>query len=282
MKTSKELPPIMKIAKYTIADEVQQKSFIIMFAICAMFVLLMRGCYQGSYMVNGQLLDPETVVRSVSKVTFQIISAGVMLITALLSMRVFRRDRSEGMVSCILSKPIARWQYVMGKITGLWALSVIFMFILHSIVFIITSINLKILMPEYLLASLLCSFNLLFVIVAVLLLSLLMADIAAFLSVMAIAVGGFVLEGIYAISHSQMAQMMMQRSGADQQSELTLWKLIYYVWPKLPGVQHLASTLISGETIPGIGAIYPLINILLYCLILGSLLFRRFRNEDII
>lgn len=282
MTTSNELSPIIKIAKYTIADEVQQKSFIIMFAICAIFVFLARGCYQGSYMVNGQLLDPETVVRSVSKVTFQIIAAGAMLLSALLAMRLFRRDRSDGMVSCILSKPIDRWKYVMGKIIGLWALSVIFMFILHSIVFIITSINLKIVMPEYLVASLLCSFNLLFVIVTVLLLSLLMADIAAFLSVMGICVAGFVFEGIYAISHSQIAQMMMQRPGAELQSELTLWKLIYYVWPKLPGVQQLASTLISGESTPGIGAIYPLINILFYCLILCSLLFRRFGNEDII
>jgi hypothetical protein len=55
-------------------------------------------------------------------------------------------------------------QYVMGKIIGLWVLSVLFMFILHSIVFLITSINLKVVVPEYLIASLLCSLNLLFVI----------------------------------------------------------------------------------------------------------------------
>ena len=177
-----------------------------MFVICAIFVFLIRGCYQGNYMVNGQLLDAGTVVKAVSKVTFHVIAAGVMLIAALLSMRVFRRDRDDGMQSCILSKPIARWQYVTGKIIGLWALSVLFMFILHSIVFLITSINLKVVMPEYLIASLLCSFNLLFVVVAVLLLSLLMPDIVAFLCVMGIGVVGFVADGIFAISHSQMAQ----------------------------------------------------------------------------
>ena len=68
-------------------------------------------------------------------------------------------------------------------------------------------------MPEYLIASLLCSFNLLFVVVAVLLLSLLMPDIVAFLCVMGIGVVGFVADGIYAISHSQMAQAMMPQSG---------------------------------------------------------------------
>jgi ABC-2 type transport system permease protein len=179
METSK-LPPITRITKYTLIDEVQQRSLVIMFVFCAICVFLVRGCYQGNYVVNGQSLDAATIVRTLSKATFHVIGAGVMVIAALLSMRIFRRDRNEGMQSCIMSKPIARWQYVMGKIIGIWGLSVLFMFILHSIVFLITSINLKVFMPEYLIASLLCSINLLFVVIAVLLLSLLMPDIVAF------------------------------------------------------------------------------------------------------
>ena len=276
----KALFPIIRIAKYTLTDEVRQKSFVIMFVICAIFIFLIRSCYQGNYMVNGQVLDAGTIVRVVSKVTFHVIAAGVMLVTALLSMRVFRRDRDDGMQSCILSKPIARWQYVAGKIIGLWALSIIFMFILHSIVFIITSINLKVVMPEYLLASLLCSFNLLFVVVAVLLLSLLMPDIVAFLCVMGIGIVGFVADGMFAISHSQMAQAMIQQPGS--QSDLTWWKVVYYLWPKLSGTQQFASSFIGSEGFHKFGSMYPLINVLIYGLILGTLLFRRFRKEDII
>ena len=276
----KAIPPIIKIAKYTLTDEARQKSFIIMFALCAIFIFLMRGCYQGNYMVNGQALDAVTVIRVMSKMTFHVIAAGVMLLTALLSMRVFRRDRDDGMQSCILSKPIARWQYVAGKILGLWALSILFMFILHGIVFIMTSINLKVVMPEYLLASLLCSFNLLFVVVAVLLLSLLMPDIVAFLCVLGIGIVGFVADGIFALSHSQMAQAMIQQPGSP--SDLTGWKVVYYLWPKLSGTQQFASSLIGGEGFHGFESIYPLINILIYGLILGTLLFLRFRNEDII
>jgi ABC-type transport system involved in multi-copper enzyme maturation permease subunit len=280
MKMPNALPPIIRIAKYTLTDEVRQKSFVIMFVICAIFIFLIRSCYQGNYMVNGQVLDAGTIVRVVSKVTFHVIAAGVMLVTALLSMRVFRRDRDDGMQSCILSKPIARWQYVAGKILGLWALSIIFMFILHSIVFIITSINLKVVMPEYLIASLLCSFNLLFVVVTVFLLSLLMPDIIAFLCVTGIGIVGFVADGIFAISHSQMAQAMIQQPGS--QSDLTWWKVVYYLWPKLSGTQQFASSFIGSEGFHGFGSIYPLINVLIYGFILGALLFRRFRHEDII
>jgi ABC-2 type transport system permease protein len=282
METSKALPPIARITKYTLVDEVRHKSFVIMFIVCAICVLLIRGCYDGNYMVNGHNLDAGTVVRALSKVTFHIIAAGVMVIAALLSMQLFRRDRNEGMQSCVLSKPISRWQYVMGKVIGLWVLTVLFMFTLHSIVFLITSINLNVFMPEYLVASLLCSINLLFVVIAVLLLSLLMPDIVAFLCVLGVGIAGFVADGIAAASHSQVAQVMMQQSGARPQSDLTWWKVVYYVWPKLSGVQQLASSLIESKSFHGLGPTYPLINVLLYCLILGALLFKRFRNEDIV
>jgi len=282
METSKALTPITRIAKYTLIDEVRQRSFVVMFVFCAFCVFLVRGCYQGNYMVNGQALDAETIVRTLSKATFHVIGAGVMVITALLSMRIFRRDRNEGMQSCVLSKPIARWQYVTGKIIGLWALAVLFMFILHSIVFLITSINLKVFMPEYLVASLLCSINLLFVVIAVLLLSLLMSDIVAFLCVLGIAIVGFVADGIAAVSHSHIAQAIVQQSTNHPQSDLTWWKVVYFFWPKLLGVQQLASSLIESESFHGFGSIYPLINVLVYCLILGALLFKRFRNEDIV
>ena len=276
----KVFPSIIKIAKYTLMDEVKQKSFIIMFLICAAFILLIRGCYQGNYMVNGQVLDAGTVAGALSKVVFHIIAAGVMCLTALLSMRVFKRDRDDGMQSCILSKPIARRQYVAGKVLGLWVLSIIFMFILHSLVFILTSINLNVVMPEYLIASLLCSLNLLFVVVSVLLLSLLMPDIVAFLCVMGIGLVSLAADGISAISNSQMTQAMMQQPGP--RSDLTGWKMVYYLWPKLSGTQRFASSFIGGEGFHGFESIYPLINVLVYCLILGVLLFRRFRSEDVV
>ena len=280
MKTLQALLPIVKIAHYTLSDEVRQKSFVVMFVICVLGVFLSRGCYQGNYMVNGQLLNAGTVAGTVSKATFHIIAVCVMLITALLSMRVFRRDLDNGMQACFLSKPITRWQYVLGKILGLWALSVPFMFILHGIVFFITSLHLKVVMPEYLAASLLCSFNLLFVIIAVLLLSLLMSDIIAFLCVMAIVVAGFVADWIHAINQNQMVQAIMQPS-THSQADLTWSNAVYYIWPKLSGTQQFASSLIGHEGFHGFVSLYPIINVLLYCLILMGLLFWRFRSEEV-
>jgi len=251
-----------------------------MFIICAIFIFLVRGCYQGNYMVNGQELDSKAIVAIISRAVFHAIAVAVILLAGLLSMGTFKRDRDYGMQWCVLSKPIARGQYVTGKILGLWILSIIFMFILHGIVFAITSINLNIFMPEYLVASLLCSFNLLFVIVTVLFLSLLMPDIVAFLCVLGMSIISFVGDGISALVRSPMGHAMMGQPGSH--SDVTWWKTVYYLWPKLWGTQQFATSFISGEGYYGFGSLYPLMNILIYCCILCVLLFWRFRKEDVV
>ncbi len=272
--------PILKIAKYVLTDEARQKSFIVIFILCALFVFLVRGCYQGHYEVNGQLLDGKSIIEIISKITFQIIAAGAMFVAALLSMGVLRHDRENGMQAAILSKPLTRRQYISGKILGLWALSFLFMLVLHTVLFVITSVNMGMIMPQYLMASLLCSFNLLFVVIAVCLFSLLMPDIAAFLSAIGIGLAGFAADGIHAVSQSPMGQMMMQQD-AYTKTGVSLWDVLYYGWPKISGLQRLAASMISEEGFSSMGGLYPLINIFLYCLILGYLLYRRFDRIDI-
>jgi ABC-type transport system involved in multi-copper enzyme maturation permease subunit len=279
METPKTHSIVLIIAKYAFADEVRQKSMIVMFMISALFVFLLRECYQGDYMVNGQALSADAIAWTLSKVIFHVIAAGAMFIAALLTMRVFKRDREEGMLSCIMAKPIDRWQYVAGKILGLWALSVLFMFILHGIVFFIASLSMKTLVPAYLAASLLCSINLLFVVLTVFLLSLMLPDIAAFLCAVGIGLASLAANSIYTLSQSPMGQAMVQQSADRAPSGFTGWKAVYYLWPNLFGTQQSAATLIGNE---GGIPVYPLMNVLIYCLILGILLFLRFRNEEIV
>jgi ABC-type transport system involved in multi-copper enzyme maturation permease subunit len=279
METPKARSVVLIIAKYAFADEVRQKSMIVMFIISALFVFLLRECYRGDYLVNGQALSADAIAWTLSKVIFHVIAAGAMFIAALLTMREFKRDRDEGMLSCIMAKPIDRWQYVTGKILGLWVLSVLFMFILHSIVFFITSLTLKTLVPAYLVASLICSLNLLFVVLVVFLLSLMLPDIAAFICAVGVGLASLAISSIYSFSQSQMGQAMMQQSADHTPSGFTWWKAVYYLWPNIFGTQYVATSLIGNE---GGASIYPLINVMLYTLALGVLLFWRFRKEDIV
>lgn len=264
---------VLVIAKHAFVDEVRQKSMIVIFVLSAFFVLLLRGCYKGEYVVDGQSLGSAAIAWTVSKVAFHVIAAGAMFMAALLTMRVFKRDRDEGTLSCILSRPIHRRQYVAGKILALWVLSMTFMFVLHGIVFFITALSMKTLAPAYLVASLISSLNLLFVVLVVFLLSFLLPDIAAFLCAMGIGIGSLAASGIHSFSQSQMGQVMMQHSPG-----ITGWKLFYYLWPGLFGTQQSAFSLVGygGGMSP-----YPFVNVISYCLILCILLLHRFGNEEI-
>lgn len=281
MQTSSRIRPILKIVRYTVFDEVRQKSLLALFLVCILFVFFSRGCYQGSYVENGQALNSGIMTGVISNMVFHGIASGMLIVAGVIAMRAFRRDREEGMLACILSKPIARWQYVAGKVVGLWVLGVIFMFILHGMVFMITSYHLKIFMPVYLAGSLLCTFNLLFIILAVLLLSLLMPDIVAFLCVLGVMAVSFIGDGVYAIIHSSLLQPIMQQPAAQAQAELTWKHVVYYAWPKLAGTEQMASALISHQGFHGFGSVYPLINIIFYCLVLVFILGWCFRHAEL-
>lgn len=270
----------MRIARYTLTDDVRQKSFIVMCVVCVLAILLIRGCYSGSVMMNGRMLDAESVIGMMSKVMFHLIALGAMFLAALLTMRVMKRDRDEGMQACILSKPIARRQYVAGKVLGLWALSALFMFALHGLVFIVASVSAGAVLPQYLAASLLCFLNLLFVVVACLWLSLVMPDVMAFLCVTGIAIISFVADGIFNFSRSSMGQALMQPSGSA--SDIGGWTVFYWLWPQIAGTERFGSSLLAWEGFPGFMSVYPLVNILAYVVVLGALLFRRFDREDIV
>lgn len=272
--------PILQIAKYTLADDIRQKSFIVMGVVCALAILSVRGCYSGQVMMNGRMLDAGSVIQVMSQVMFHLIALGSMFLAALLSMRVMKRDRDEGMQSAILSKPITRKQYVAGKVLGLWILAALFMIVLHGLVFVVASASLGHLLPQYLAASLVCFLNLLFVVLACLLLSLLMPDVMAFLSVTGIGIVSFVADGIFSFFHSSLGQAMLQPSGSPP--DLGGWKLFYRLWPQISGTERFASSLPAWEGFPGWAAFYPLVNIFAYIVILGALLFWRFDREDIV
>lgn len=279
MTTRERLRPVVRIAKYTFVDDLRQRGFLVMFAILVTIVLLSRGCYQSSYMVNGRPVDTGMVVGSVSRVIFHMIMVGTMLITSLLSMRLLKRDRDDGVQALILSKPITRCQYMLGKVLGVWFLSSVFMVSLHFIVFLMASVTLGVVNPGYLLASLLACSNLLFVVITVLLLTLLMPDILAVLMVIGVGIIGLAGDGLYALSQSQTAQVIAEQAGVRPPSGLTLWRVIYYVWPKLSGTARFAASFVDGSF--SLRSAYPFINILLYCLVLYFLVLLKFRRQEI-
>jgi len=174
---------IATLCWWTIIDEFRQRSVVIFFAACAAFMLVMRGCYQGSVVVNGTALDAATLV---SHATFHVVAAGVMMIAALMAMRIFKRERDDGTQAYLLSRPIAREHYLAGKVAGLWLGSAASMLALHGVLCLMIFLNAYAVVPGYLTASLLCSVNLLLVVLAVMALSLCLPEFLAFLAILGV------------------------------------------------------------------------------------------------
>ncbi len=162
-------------------DQMRHKSFYVLLGLSILFVLTIRGCYDGGYTVNGKMVDNATVAWHVSKIVFHLISSGMFLMASMLSMKIFSRDHEDGSVVLFLSRSVFRWQYVLGRVTGTWVLCLVFMFILHLTIFLTVWAKTGTIISGYLTASLVCSINLLFVIACVCFLSLFMPDfISAF------------------------------------------------------------------------------------------------------
>lgn len=264
----------LKISVYTMVDLVHHKSFYVMLFISIFFVLLLKGCYKGDYMVNGQRISSNTVAWNASIIAFHIIAAGSLLIAMLLSLGVFKRDREDGSMTYILSKPVSRLEYTFGKIAGLWAVSFIFMFVLHLTITIITFFNTGGVMPGYLAASLACSLNVLFMVLLVSLLSLVLNDFsAAFLSVGVVAIS-FISDTIDKIAHSDLLKSALTSSG----DHISFWRI---VWPKVCSLQFFAETMIDQSTPHQIGPLHPSINILGFIIIAAIVLVWRFEKEEL-
>jgi len=64
----------LKIVGYTIRDQMRLKSFYVLLGLSILFVLMIRGCFNGQYVVSGKQLDNITVAWYVSKFVFQVIA----------------------------------------------------------------------------------------------------------------------------------------------------------------------------------------------------------------
>jgi ABC-type transport system involved in multi-copper enzyme maturation permease subunit len=263
---------LMTVTWFTIRDQMRQKSFCVLLGIAILFVLMVRGCYDADYTVNGQKVDGVTIAWQASKMVFHVIASGMFLMVCLLSMRIFTRDREDGSMALFLARPVTRWQYVIGRIVGTWILSSLFMLIVHTTIFLVAWVKTGGIIPGYLTASLVCTVNLLFVTIAVCLLTLFLPDVFAVIVMAGVLAAGFVSDGMYQVMQTSIVQSALPEHLSSSPS---LWRLLY---PKVSLLQQYAVTLIDKSAFAGMGPVHPVVNVLLYsagCAVLCVAVFNR-------
>ena len=269
---TRKMNKLTRISAITIRDLMRQKSFYVLLAVAVAFVLLLRSCYHGNYTVNGRPVDPAFLALHASVIAFHFIAAGMLLMSVMLSMGIFSRDRDDGSMVMFLSRPVERWQYVLGRILGTWVLSALFMFILHLTITLIVLANTGTLVAGYLAASLLCSTNLLFAIVLTSALSLFLPNVIAALFTLAVIGVSYVSDGAYQLMQSELVRQMV--SGESQASP---WRILF---PKVYMLQHLASTWITNQAPDVLPPLYVWSNVLCYTVVIvAAALWRFYRSE---
>jgi ABC-type transport system involved in multi-copper enzyme maturation permease subunit len=188
-------------------------------------------------------------------------------------MSVFSRDRDDGSMVMFLSRSVDRWQYVLGRISGIWILSTAFMFILHLTIFLIVLSSTGGMVSGYLTASILCSANLLFAIVLTCLLSLYLPNFIAAIFTLGIIGISFISDGAY-----QAMQNELVKSVITGDTQLSLWRVIY---PKVYMFQYYASTLISNNELEGMGPTYTWTNVALYTVVLAVAILWSFNRKEV-
>jgi ABC-type transport system involved in multi-copper enzyme maturation permease subunit len=266
---------LIKIAVYTMRDKMRHKSFYVLLVLSILFVLAIRSCYNGRYIINGEMVSNAAVARQVSRIVFQLIAAGMFLMACMLSMKIFSRDHEDGSVILFLSRPVFRWQYVYGRVAGTWALCTVFMFILHSTIFLTVWAKTGTIIAGYLTASLVCSINLLFVIACTCFLSLFMPDFISALFTMGILFVGFISDGGYQIFNSDIARAAFPSSTNWGPA---LWRVLY---PKVFMVQAYADSIISKSEFHPMGPLHPLLNLSCYILLIVALMLGSFNRKEI-
>lgn len=264
-----------KIAAFTVVDHMKHKSFYVLLVVSILFVLMIRGCYQGEYIVNGKQINNITLAWQVSKIVFQIIAVGMFFMVSMLAMKIFSRDQADGSLILFLSRPVFRWQYVLGRITGTWALCLVFMFLLHLTIFLTVWAKTGTPIPGYLTASLVSSINLLFVIVCVCFLSLFMPDFISAVFTMGILLVGFISDGGQQILNNEIVKSAVAPTA---NTDPALWRILY---PKVFMVQAYADSIISQSQLSPMGPFHPLLNLSVFILLIMTLLLISFNKKEI-
>jgi ABC-type transport system involved in multi-copper enzyme maturation permease subunit len=253
----------------------RHKSFYVLLGLSILFIWTIRGCYDSGYTVNGKMVDAATVAFHVSKIVFHLIAAGMFLMVCMLSMKIFSRDHKDGSMVLFLSRSVFRWQYVLGRVSGTWAFCLVFMFLLHSMIFLTVWIKTGTIISGYLTASLVCSINLLFVIACVCFLSLFMPDFISTLFTLGILFVGFISDGGHQIINSEIVRSAVP-SSVDWGP--ALWRVVY---PKVFMLQAYADTVISKSEFHNMGPLHPFVNISIFIFLIVILMLGFFKRKEI-
>ena len=266
---------ILHIIWYSFKDQFHQKSFYMFIGASIVFLFMIKGCYQGQYSTNDIPISQAATAFYISKIGFQCISFGSILLAIFTGMSLFSSDMYSGMTLLYLSKPVSRWVYITGRIGGLWVFCMSYQFILHSVLYVFSWKSIHATIPGFFQASMLCGVGILFTVSSVAFLSLLFHSFVAGIVITGISVMSFFLDGFSLLMKNKMVTSLLSH---ETVSSTPLWQK---AWPKISLLIFSAASLIGSQTKDLIQIVHPMINVIIYIIIFITLTLVSFRHREI-
>ncbi len=149
------------------------------------------------------------------------------------------------------------------------------MLLLHLAIFLIVWFNTNEMIFGYLLASLVCSVNLFFMISAVCLFSLFVPDFISAMFVIGLVCTGFISDGGYKLLSADAVKAF---APSIANTDLSLWRIFF---PKLFMVQIYGDSIICQKNFMGIGPIHPFLNVFIFIVLLVMITLFIFSKKEI-
>jgi ABC-type transport system involved in multi-copper enzyme maturation permease subunit len=247
---------ILAISGNTIKEGLRNKMFYILLGIALVFVLIGRACMTGQMNIQDHTLSGEEMVSFGTIIGFHIIIFWALTLAGLLSMGAILSDVETGIITTFISKPITRFEYLIGKFIGVLAVVLLNVVILAVGFSILAFLRAKI-FPFSLLAALgIFTVNIVLLVSFIFLVSLVSSRIIA----MIFGILGYLLSiGIdIPIYFDAIRERMVGSSVAS-----LIMKIFYFAIPQWGSTQFYAASFIS-DTFRQSMSFWPVIHTLLY------------------
>lgn len=266
---------ILAITGNTIKEGLRNKLFYILLGIALLFLLLARGCMSGDMQIQSKQLTPDEVAAFGTILGFHVIIFWGLTLAGLLSMGALLGDIETGVITVFISKPITRFQYLMGKFLGVSAVVLLNMAILGAGFFILAYLKAGSWPFELFIALGIFTLNIFMLISFIFLVSLATARIIA----MVFGIVGYIFSiGIDIPFYFDAIRKGMEESGSNV--TLIIFKILYFAFPQFGSTQFYAASFVGELFGNSVMSFWPAIHTLVYTILFWLLMVLFFGRKE--
>ncbi len=263
---------ILAISGNTLKEGLKNKMFYILLGIALLFILIAKGCMGGNMSFNQQQLSPDEIASFGTILGFHIIIFWGLTLAGLLAMGSLIGDIETGVITVFISKPISRFQYLLGKFLGVSVVVLINVAILGLGFFFLAYLKAGVFPFKLFLALGVFAFNIFLLISFILLISLVTSRVIAML---------FGIIG-YLFSIGLDIPIYFDSIRANltgSQGTLIILKILYFILPQWGSTQFYAASFLH-DLFSQSMSFWPIPHTIIYTVIIWLLLVLSFRRKE--